>query len=70
MTNLRPLLPEGMTMERFMGMFRDFMFKAYGMGRYELTEEDISQVRRLQMLKYDRREWNFGNFLTEPFRGQ
>lgn len=59
-TNLRPLLPEGVTMERFMGMFRAFMFKAYGLERYELTGEDISQVREIQAERYHRWKWNFG----------
>ena len=59
-TNIRPCLREDMTLERFRAALTESLFKSDGIVRYDLTEEDIAAITKLQQDRYIKHEWNYG----------
>ena len=59
-TNIKPYLPEGVTVEKFREMLVKEMFAGQEMERYTLTEADLAAVEKIQQERYDTWEWNFG----------
>lgn len=59
-TNLRPLLPNGTTLETFRAALLDALFENEQMERYTLTDADITAITRLKENRYDTWDWNWG----------
>lgn len=59
-TNIRPYLRQDMDTKQFFQVIRDFMFRENQMIPYELTEEEINQIKKIQKERYDTWEWNYG----------
>jgi lipoate-protein ligase A len=59
-TNVKPYVQGDITTREFWDRLRDFMFQEYQLQPYELTQEDLEQVRQLQNQVYDQWSWNFG----------
>lgn len=59
-TNVRSCLREDMTMEQFRTALTDSLFAGDDFVRYELTDEDISAIQKIQRERYAQREWNYG----------
>lgn len=63
-TNVRPYVPNSISMEEFMRAFCAFMMKAFNMQEYCLTDKDIEKVRNIQHRIYDRQDWNYDRLPT------
>ena len=59
-TNLKPLLPEGTTLENFRDALRTALFENEPMEVYTLTEQDIDAITALKESRYDTWDWNWG----------
>ncbi len=59
-TNVKPLMPEDIPVERFMAVLREAMFREYDLTPYTLNERDFDEVRALQREVYDSWDWNYG----------
>lgn len=58
--NLRPLLPDGITMADFRSALRTALFENEPMEVYTLTEQDIDAITALKESRYDTWDWNWG----------
>ena len=59
-TNLKPLLPEGTTLENFRDALLKALFENEQMERYILTDSDIAAITALRESRYGTWEWNWG----------
>ena len=59
-TNLKPLLAPGTTMEMFRAALLQKLFKDRPMEKYTLTEEDTAAISALRDSRYDTWDWNWG----------
>ena len=59
-TNLRPLLPDGITMDVFRDALRTALFENEPMEVYTLTEQDLDAITALKERRYDTWDWNWG----------
>jgi len=59
-TNVKPYVKDNISMERFMELLKSFMFEAYGLKEYGLTEKDFSHIEELKHQVYDTWNWNYG----------
>lgn len=59
-TNVRPCLREDMTIEQFCAALTNSLFSGDNFVRYELTDEDVAAIRKLQQERYSKYEWNYG----------
>ncbi len=59
-TNLKPLLPEGTTLEIFKNALLKALFENEQMESYVLTDADIAAITALKESRYDTWAWNWG----------
>ena len=59
-TNLKPLLPEGTTLEDFRDALLKALFENEQMERYILTDSDIAAITALKESRYGTWAWNWG----------
>ncbi len=59
-TNLKPLLPDGTTLETFRNALLRALFKSEQMEAYTLTEQDLTAITALKESRYDTWAWNWG----------
>lgn len=59
-TNLRPLLPDGTTLENFRDALRTALFENEQMEVYTLTVRDLTAISALKESRYDTWDWNWG----------
>ena len=59
-TNLKPLLLPGTTMEMFRAALLEKLFKDQPMEKYTLTEEDTAAISALRDSRYNIWDWNWG----------
>lgn len=59
-TNLRPLLPDGITMDVFRDALRTALFENEQMEVYTLTARDLTAISALKESRYDTWDWNWG----------
>lgn len=59
-TNLKPLLPHGTTLESFRDALLQALFESEQMERYTLTSNDIAAINALKESRYDTWAWNWG----------
>lgn len=59
-TNLKPLLPLGTTMEIFREALLQKLFENQPMEQYTLTEKDVAAITTLRDSRYATWEWNWG----------
>lgn len=59
-TNLKPLLPEGTTLNAFENALLRALFENAQMESYRLTDADIAAITALKESRYDTWAWNWG----------
>lgn len=59
-TNLKPLLPAGTTLEEFRRVLLEELAGGSEAERCEFTEEDLAAIEALKEARYGRWEWNWG----------
>ncbi len=59
-TNLKPLLPDGTTLESFREALLHALFENEQMEAYTLSDADISAINTLKESRYDTWAWNWG----------
>ncbi len=59
-TNLKPFLDEGMTVEGFVAQLRASFMEQFDMRQLALSHEDLLAVRRLEQSVYRQWSWNYG----------
>ena len=59
-TNVRPYLPEDLTLEQFRAFLLESILEEFPGEKYELTEADIAAITASKNTRYDTWEWNFG----------
>ncbi len=59
-TNLKPLLPEGTTLENFRDALRKALFENEQMDIYTLTDTDLAAITALKKSRYGTWAWNWG----------
>ena len=59
-TNLRPLLPDGTTLENFRDALRTALFENEQIEVYTLTAHDLAAISALKESRYDTWDWNWG----------
>ncbi|MBE6944032.1 MAG: lipoate--protein ligase [Ruminococcaceae bacterium] len=59
-TNLKPLLPEGTTLENFRDALQKALFENEQMEHYALTDCDIAAITALKESRYGTWAWNWG----------
>ena len=60
-TNIRPLLPQDMTLPEFRKVLLESILDKIPGCEYVLTEEDLTQIEARKQARYDTWEWNYGN---------
>ncbi|NCB52022.1 MAG: lipoate--protein ligase [Clostridia bacterium] len=58
-TNLKPYLPNCITMEEFKKMLKEYMFKEVD-GQYALSDSDFKRIEKIKKERYDLWDWNYG----------
>lgn len=59
-TNLKPLLPEGTTLEDFRRVLSQELSRGGEAEEASFSREDLKAIRQLKRARYDRWEWNWG----------
>ena len=59
-TNVRPYLPEDLTLEQFRAFLLESILEEFPGEKYELTAEDVAAITASKNTRYDTWEWNFG----------
>ncbi len=59
-TNVRPYLPQDVTMEEFKRRILESVSRDQPVEQYQLTEADIAAVEQLRRERYGTWEWNYG----------
>ncbi|MBQ3000620.1 MAG: lipoate--protein ligase [Oscillospiraceae bacterium] len=59
-TNLKPLLPKGTTLENFRDALRNALFENEQMETYSLTDADLAAISALKEARYGTWAWNWG----------
>ncbi len=59
-TNLRPYLPEGVTIEDFAERLVQYLSCRYDLETLELTEQDLDEIEKRKNARYDTWQWNYG----------
>ena len=59
-TNLKPLLPDGTTLENFRDALCTALFENEQMEVYTLTAQDLDAITALKESRYDTWDWNWG----------
>ncbi|RZT24129.1 MULTISPECIES: lipoate--protein ligase [Fictibacillus] len=60
-TNIREHLDEDMTMEEFKETLLTYLFEAFdSVPKYELTESDWTEIRKISRERYANWDWNYG----------
>lgn len=59
-TNIRPLLPVDMTLPQFRALLLESILEQYPGQALELTEADLSAIRKIKENRYDTWQWNYG----------
>ncbi len=59
-TNIRPYVAHGTTLENFIDILKNHMTEGQQVEIYRLTPEDIAKITRIKEERYDTWEWNFG----------
>ncbi len=59
-TNLKPLLPPGVTLEEFRRVLLEELTDGREAERITFSDEDLAAIGRLKEARYDRWEWNWG----------
>ncbi len=59
-TNIKPYLPEGVTVAQFSDMLVAEMFEGKSPVRRELTDADMAAIADIKRTRYDTWDWNFG----------
>ena len=60
-TNVRPYLPEDLTLEQFRAFLLESILEEFPGEKYELNETDMSAISALRDRRYGTWEWNFGH---------
>ena len=60
-TNVRPCLPEDMTLPQFRRILLDTILEEEPGEEYILTEKDLAIVEQLKSQRYDTWQWNYGH---------
>ena len=60
-TNVRPYLPEDLTLEQFRAFLLESILEQFPGEKYELNETDMSTISALKDRRYGTWEWNFGH---------
>ena len=60
-TNVRPCLPEDMTLPQFRQVLLDTILEETPGVEYVLTKQDLEIVEKLKKERYDTWEWNYGH---------
>ena len=61
-TNLRPYLPENVTMADFSKRLKEYFAATDSLEEYSLEDADLKTIQRLKEERYDTWEWNYGKF--------
>ena len=59
-TNVRPYLPEDLTLAQFRAFLLESILEEFPGEQYELTEADMAAIAASKHTRYDTWEWNFG----------
>lgn len=59
-TNLRPYLPDDVTMEQFAQRLLQYLSCLDVIGFCTLTDADLAEIRKIKEARYDTWEWNYG----------
>jgi lipoate-protein ligase A len=59
-TNVRPYLPEDLTLAQFRAFLLESILEEFPGEQYELTAEDMEAIAASKNARYDTWEWNFG----------
>lgn len=59
-TNIRPHLQEDVDLEVFKAVLRSNMIDGDNVSPYQLKEQEIKEIEKIQQLRYDTWEWNYG----------
>ena len=60
-TNIRPLLPQDMTLSQFRQVLLESILEQMPGSEYVLTENDLAEIQARKQARYDTWEWNFGH---------
>lgn len=60
-TNVRPCLPQDMTLPQFRAVLLQSILEQFPGDAYELTQADLAAIRVIKEQRYDTWEWNFGH---------
>ena len=60
-TNIRPLLPQDMTLSQFRQVLLESILEQMPGSEYVLTEKDLAEIQARKQARYDTWEWNFGH---------
>lgn len=60
-TNIRPLLPEDMSLEAFRQVLLESILEQFPGTPYTLTPEDLGAIEQLKRQRYDTWQWNYGH---------
>ena len=59
-TNVKPYLKEGTTLEAFQTQLVSYIFGDSTVETYELTEKDITEIEKIKAERYGQWDWNYG----------
>lgn len=60
-TNVRPCLPEDMTLPQFRAVLLQSILEQFPGERYALTQSDLSAISAIRQRRYDTWQWNYGH---------
>ena len=60
-TNIRPLLPQDMTLPQFRQVLLESILEAAPGSEYVLTEADLAEIESRKQARYDTWQWNYGS---------
>ncbi len=59
-TNVKPYLKENLTLEEFEKQLAAYVFGKMPIETYELTENDMNEIKKIKDERYARWDWNYG----------
>jgi len=59
-TNVRPCLPEDLTLEQFRRFLLESILEEFPGEAYDLTEEDLAAIAAIRDRRYNTWQWNYG----------